>query len=445
MATGQNASQPLIPLNTEAYGDALAHVIRVVSSEDGNQEQVLGQAWLCGFHKLITCGHVVDAYLNELETLVVRFPQSGNRYPISEIKLHQNFMRDPQLNQLVKFDVALLVVDLSYPESEARPLPIAYDRNLPNQLALTAVRFPTHLGQFSSALNPLAQMGRLLGRLRKEDNYHLLHDLALSPGDSGSAIFDDYTVVALHCGDTASLPGLNLPTTSIRLALWIDALKELGVEPNAIVEEPSNTPSPAPLIAAFIAMFIVSLAGMGWFLASKDIDSHKVEKAQVEPLNLQFNRPKNGYKYGEEAKILLTSRSSCNVYIFGEVPAEQLKKPDDLRVYRIYPPEDFKEQSLLTPGQIRTIDSVGPYPILVSERPDKLHIFALNLSVPKLELADAYEINRDNPKKSKILDDSKTLQAALALEEKYPEGVMHIIMDGPVSEPKISEVPVVQK
>jgi hypothetical protein len=81
----------------------------------------------------------------------------------------------------------------------------------------------------------------------------------------------------------------------------------------------------------------------------------------------------------------------------------------------------------------------------VSERPDKLHIFALNLSVPKLELADAYEINRDNPKKSKILDDSKTLQAALALEEKYPEGVMHIIMDGPVSEPKISEVPVVQK
>jgi hypothetical protein len=445
VATGQNASQPLIPLNTEAYGDALAHVIRVVSSEDGNQEQVLGQAWLCGFHKLITCGHVVDAYLNELETLVVRFPQSGNRYPISEIKLHQNFMRDPQLNQLVKFDVALLVVDLSYPESEARPLPIAYDRNLPNQLALTAVRFPTHLGQFSSALNPLAQMGRLLGRLRKEDNYHLLHDLALSPGDSGSAIFDDYTVVALHCGDTASLPGLNLPTTSIRLALWIDALKELGVEPNAIVEEPSNTPSPAPLIAAFIAMFIVSLAGMGWFLASKDIDSHKVEKAQVEPLNLQFNRPKNGYKYGEEAKILLTSRSSCNVYIFGEVPAEQLKKPDDLRVYRIYPPEDFKEQSLLTPGQIRTIDSVGPYPILVSERPDKLHIFALNLSVPKLELADAYEINRDNPKKSKILDDSKTLQAALALEEKYPEGVMHIIMDGPVSEPKISEVPVVQK
>ncbi len=445
MATGQNASQPLIPLNTEAYGDALAHVIRVVSSEDGNQEQVLGQAWLCGFHKLITCGHVVDAYLNELETLVVRFPQSGNRYPISEIKLHPNFMRDPQLNQLVKFDVALLVVDLSYPESEARPLPIAYDRNLPNQLALTAVRFPTHLGQFSSALNPLAQMGRLLGRLRKEDNYHLLHDLALSPGDSGSAIFDDYTVVALHCGDTASLPGLNLPTTSIRLALWIDALKELGVETNAIVEEPSNTPSPAPLIAAFIAMFIVSLAGMGWFLASKDIDSHKVEKAQVEPLNLQFNRPKNGYKYGEEAKILLTSRSSCNVYIFGEVPAEQLKKPDDLRVYRIYPPEDFKEQSLLTPGQIRTIDSVGPYPILVSERPDKLHIFALNLSVPKLELADAYEINRDNPKKSKILDDSKTLQAALALEEKYPEGVMHIIMDGPVSEPKISEVPVVQK
>jgi hypothetical protein len=236
-----------------------------------------------------------------------------------------------------------------------------------------------------------------------------------------------------------------LPTTSIRLALWIDALKELGIEPNAIVEEPTNTPSPAPLIVAFIAMFVLSLAGVGWFFASKDIDSHKVEKAQVEPINLQFNRPRNGYKYGEEAKILLTSRSSCNVYIFGEVPTDQLKKPDDIRIYRIYPPEDFKEQSLLTLGQIRTIDSVGPYPILVSERPDKLHIFALNLSVPKLELAGAYEINRDDPKKSKMLDDSATLKEAQALEEKYPEGVMHVVMDGPVADPKISEAPVEQK
>lgn len=445
MATGQNASQPLIPLNTEAYGDALAHVIRVVSTQDGNQEQVLGQAWLCGFHKLVTCGHVIDAHIGELETLVVRFPQSGNRYPISEIKLHPNFTRDPQLNQLVKFDVALLIVDLSYPESEARPLPIAYDRNLPTQLALTAVRFPTHLGQFSSALNPLAQMGRLLGRLRKEDNYHLLHDLALSPGDSGSAIFDDYTVVALHCGDTATLPGLNLPTTSIRLALWVDALKELGIEPNAIVEEPSNTPSAAPLVMAFIAMFVLSLAGASWFFASKDIDNHKVEKALVEPISLQFNKPRNGYKFKEEAKILLSSRSNCNVYIFGEVPGDLVLKKDDVRIYRIYPPEDFKEQSLLTPGQIRTIDSFGPYPILVSEQPDKLHIFALNLSVPKLELKPAYEINRKDLQKTKILDDSNTLKAAVELEEKYPEGVMHVIMDGPVSDPKLGEVAVESK
>jgi hypothetical protein len=445
VATGQNASQPLIPLNTEAYGDALAHVIRVVSTQDGNQEQVLGQAWLCGFHKLVTCGHVIDAHIDELETLVVRFPQSGNRYPISEIKLHPNFTRDPQLNQLVKFDVALLIVDLSYPESEARPLPIAYDRNLPTQLALTAVRFPTHLGQFSSALNPLAQMGRLLGRLRKEDNYHLLHDLALSPGDSGSAIFDDYTVVALHCGDTASLPGLNLPTTSIRLALWIDALKELGIEPNAIVEEPSNTPSPAPLVLAFIVTFIISLGAMGAFLAAKDIDGHKIEKTQLEPINLQFNRPKNGYKLKEEAKILITSRSSCNVYIFGEVPADQLKNPDDVKVYRCYPPEDFKELSLITKGQIRSIDTLGPYPFLVNDRPDKLHIFALNLSVPKLDLKAAYKINRDNPKNSIMLDDSNTLKAAIALEEKYPEGVMHIIMDGPVSDPKLGEVAVESK
>lgn len=436
MATGQNASQPLIPLNTEAYGDALAHVIKVETTDAGRQEQVLGQAWLAGYNQLITCGHVIEAQMNELQTLVVHFPQSGNRYPISEIKLHPKFNRDPQLNHLVKYDAALLVVELGAPESDAHALPIAYDRTLPTQLALTAVRFPTHLGQFSSSLNPLAQMGRLLGPLRKQDNFHLLHDLALSPGDSGSAIFDDYTVVAMHCGDTASLPGLNLPTTSIRMALFVDALKDLGIEANAIVEEPNSTPSVVPLIVGFIAAFLVSLASVAYFTGGKDVEGHKITHGSVEPLTIQFNQPRTGYSYRQEARIVLTSRSTCNVYIFGEVPPEQyhLLKEGDPKVYRCYPPSALENLSLIKKGQIREIDTYGPFPIKVDTLVNKFHVFALNPSVPSLALSPAFDHSIENPR---ILDDSKTLEAAKQLEEKYPNDVMHVVMEGPVADPNL--------
>src|SRR5437660_1430389 len=82
------------------------------------------------------------------------------------------------------------------------------------------------LGQLSAALQPLTQDGRFLGLLRKHDSFHLLHDVPLAPGDSGAPLCFGNRVVAIHCGDTATLPGLNLPTTSIRLALWVDSLRE---------------------------------------------------------------------------------------------------------------------------------------------------------------------------------------------------------------------------
>ncbi len=448
MATGQNLSQSMAPLDIEAYGDALAHIIKVEISENGKQEQVLGQAWLVGFNKLITCGHVVDGHLDDLPALAVRFPKSGSQYAINEIKLHPNFMRDPQLNHLVKFDAALLSVDLSFPESEATPLPIAYDRNLPTQLSLTAVRFPTHLGQFSS-LNPLAQMGRLLGPLRKQDNFHLLHDLALSPGDSGSAIFDEYTVVAMHCGDTASLPGLNLPTTSIRLCLSIDALKELGVQANSIVEEPNTSPSTLPLVASFILAFLTAFVAAAFYLGGKEVDAHKVEKPAIEPINVQFNRPKNGYMLNEKCEIVIKPRSSCYVYVFGEVSpgqakttlAERIKSnpaAKEVRVYRCYPPENFDNLALINKGDIGKIDRLGPFPLKVNDKPDKFHVFAVKPELGAMKLDKAYETQG---KEQVMLDDSKTMQALIERREKDPDGVMHIVMEGPVADAKLGMAP----
>jgi hypothetical protein len=234
----------------EIFAAALAHVLKVEAGE----EKILGQCWLAGSGHLITCGHVVEPYMSQPESLTVRFPDSGNRYSVNAIRLHPSFLR--QADQLVKFDAAVLDANLVSPERDAAPMPIAFGRPLKSNEPVWTVRFPVHLGNLTAAPSPLAQQGTLLGPLRKFDEFHILHDLALAPGDSGAPILDGNIVVGMHCGDTASLPGLNLPTTSIRLALWIDALRELGVAETA--SYPEEVPAGGHAFIA-LACFLVAL------------------------------------------------------------------------------------------------------------------------------------------------------------------------------------------
>lgn len=420
-------------LNPEAFGDALAHIVLV---GNGEESQVLGQAWLAGRGKLITCGHVVAPYISDLSSLELRFPQSGNSYQnISEIRLHPSYGTEQGSNQLIKFDAALIICNLRGPEAEARPLPIAFNRPLPSQMQLTAVRYPTHLGQFGTAPNPLAQLGHMLGPLGKDDSYHLLHDLALAPGDSGSAIFDKYTVVAMHCGDTATLPGLNLPTTAIRMCLWVDALKDLGIDANTIVEEVGDQASPVPAVLAFLAAFVIAFAAVAYFLANPIVTAHPVDRPVVEPLDIKFNKARNGYEYGDLAKITLVPRSKCHVYIFGEPPAGDTvskAKQEFVKYYRCYPPEGASEFATLNVGDIRYIDSLGPFPFKVDDSLHKFHVFVLNSNLKPLTLTPAYTDKAP-------LEQESVVQQAMELKEKNPDDVIYIVMDGPVSTPKKSE------
>ena len=219
----QNSSAQILE-NPEIFAGSLAHILH----KENGKMTVVGQAWLAGPNKLVTCGHVVEPFLSDSSRLAVTFPASGAQYSIDSIRLHPNFNREA--DQLVKFDAAVLSIRLRNQELLATPLPLRYEQGLKNQDTLWTFRYPAHLGALSSAPDPLKQSGQYLGRLRKQDYFHLLHDLPLSPGDSGAALFSSEGVVGIHCGDTASLPGLNLPTTSIRLALWVDALKDLGIE-----------------------------------------------------------------------------------------------------------------------------------------------------------------------------------------------------------------------
>ena len=250
--------------SADQFSGSLGHVLK---TENG-KTAVIGQAWMAQPGTLVTCGHVVEPFLKQASMLIVKFPASGNEYKIDSIKIHPSFVR--QQDELINFDAAVLSLRLKEPELSAPPLPIKFDVSLRNQQTLLAVRYPAHLGSLSSSSDALSQTGHFLGHLRKHDNFHLLHDLALAPGDSGAPILNEGGVVAIHCGDTASLPGLNLPTTSIRLALWIDALRELGLSETApVVTAQERRLSPLEcgyivLIAFLISFSVAMLDFVAW-------------------------------------------------------------------------------------------------------------------------------------------------------------------------------------
>ncbi|MBX9722633.1 MAG: serine protease, partial [Candidatus Obscuribacterales bacterium] len=141
MPTSQKSrSKDTLVQNPGKFGNALANVLSV----EGGREVVLGQAWIAAPGRLVTCGHVVERFVNAPSLLIVRFPQSGNKYQIKSIRLHPSYVRQP--DQLVKFDAAVLEVILQAPESAALPLPFSYEQEITTNEKLWAIHYPTHLG-----------------------------------------------------------------------------------------------------------------------------------------------------------------------------------------------------------------------------------------------------------------------------------------------------------
>jgi len=294
--------------NPEIFAGALAHVVK----HEGGDE-ILGQCWLVDKGKLVTCGHVVEQFITHPNSLSIKFPSSGNRYEVKSIHLHPSFVR--QADQLVKFDAAVIEADLVAPESTAKPLPIVYERTLKSNERIWTVRFPVHIGGLSAAPQPLAQTGTMLGFLRKFDTFHLLHDLALSPGDSGAALFEGNSVIGIHCGDTASVPGLNLPTTSIRLFLWVDALRELGIKETPLSERQSEAresmaAGAVVMLLSFLVTFVVCAVGL-FFLGDGDRAlSLKPLKQPPLELSIDKNAP------GSNGHLSITARANSFYRLF---------------------------------------------------------------------------------------------------------------------------------
>jgi len=404
-----------VPENPDVFSAALANVIRL----DGDKETIIGQAWKAAPNLLVTCGHVVEPFVSSSKSLQIKFPSSGNRYAVREVRLHPSFAR--QADQLVTFDAAILLVDLSGPEREANALPITYSKELRNFQPLSAVRYPVHLGQYSSAPAPLAQLGRMLGELRRSDSYHILHDLALAPGDSGSPIFDDTSVVAMHCGDTASLPGLNLPTTSIRLALWIDAMKELGVEENLKQARPKSAiVSASPLLAFFLAAIVVFLIS-GGLLAKPLVDSWTITQPPIKPISIGFNKARTDYYEGEPLIINFQTTSDCFVHLF---------EIDGNKVTLLYP--EAGKQMINKPQYPVYVKTIGDRPIGVGKDPSKfLWVVLLNSKDRLLEDRDR-KAGDDNMGLLNISTD-ELMDRIDRIAKEDPQGILHVAMDGPIA------------
>lgn len=411
-------------LKADQYAGSLAHVIKI--DGEGGREQVLGQAWLAAYNKLATAGHVVEAFIANPSQIIISFPNSGNRYQVKEIKLHPSFVRQP--DQLVKFDTAVISVELHGQESIARPLPIVYEKVLNAQDSLSAIRYPIHLGQFSSAVNPLIQTGSLLGPLRKHDNFHLLHDLGLSPGDSGAPVFDGESVVAIHCGDTATLPGLNLPTTSIRLALWIDALRDLGIDAPSQTQlaEPQSL-SPLPFALALALTCLASFAIVSFIMISPVAQSYQIQKPGIKPVKITLNHPRKGFKTGQVAQFTITPGSDSYLYLYWQLGLNDWG--------RGFPPVKGAEVNKISAGKFISIDRLSNDFIRVDPNPQKMRLIAISTTLPPLELAESNY--RSNKESSVLVPLNGEIAQAEALKEKYPDQVLDIQFDGPVADPRL--------
>lgn len=410
-----------LEVDTDAVGNSLAQIIVL----DNGQEQVIGQAWLAAPNKLVTCAHVISKYLNNPELLIVKFLASGNTYNLGlggKIHLHPKFQVDAGKEKLVKFDLVVLEVELSLPESQAKPIPVAFDMKLPAQEALCAIRYPSHLGQFTTTVSPVAQVGRFLGPLKKDDPYHLLHDLALAPGDSGCPLMSGNYLVAIHCGDTATLPGLNLPTTAIRLAVSVDALKELGIKGSSPVTSNRTVITVAQGVVAFLLVGLISFAILSAFLVLPKLGADGKEGTRIKPISVMFTKPLNGYKLAEEVEIALRTQSDCYVYLF---------YIEDNKALVLFPPIKTDKSARIEAGATRIVDGYGIYKLKADPSPNgKLHLLALISSVPPVEDKAMEEAVKTKACQLPI-DGDTLLQRIDNLRTQNPDEVFYEVIDAP--------------
>ncbi len=403
-----------MPGDPESLSSSLAHV---VASREG-EDVILGQAWLAGPGKLVTCGHVVEEHKRNPAGVTVKFPLSGNRYVVREVRMHPTYGQKGK-EQLIRFDLAVLHVDLMEADAHAPLLPITYDKYeaIPAQQALTAIRYPSHLGQLTTSQFPLAQVGRYLGLLKKTDRFHLLHDLALAPGDSGSPIFDGDSVIAVHCGDTATLPGLNLPTTSIRLAVSIEALRALEIAETKPLNNPNPLYAVGPGLLAFVITALISFSAVAYLLLAPSFKSWMLENSSLGRMTISFNEALDKYRELQVVEIDISPERHCFLKIY---------YTEDNKALILYPPPGSESVSELNAGTLRKLDGFGKYKLKANSKPGgKIHVLVLKNDRPIVEKKEMKQVDSEVCELP-ITADELEKRILTAVEDKDNECILQV-------------------
>ncbi|MBZ0186380.1 MAG: DUF4388 domain-containing protein, partial [Candidatus Obscuribacterales bacterium] len=73
---------------------------------------------------------------------------------------------------------------------------------------------------------PMFRQGCLLGQIREQDKWHLLHNVRLVPEATGSPMFKDDKVIGMHCGSLPPNYSNRSGDNNLQAMLWVDSIVE---------------------------------------------------------------------------------------------------------------------------------------------------------------------------------------------------------------------------
>lgn len=100
------------------------------------------------------------------------------------------------------------------------PLSMAVNTPLNPEDKITNIHIDIETGR------ALAREGQLLGTVRNQDKYHLLHNVTLVPEATGSPLFKENLVIGMHCGPMPPSYTNRGPNNELQGMLWVDSIVE---------------------------------------------------------------------------------------------------------------------------------------------------------------------------------------------------------------------------
>ncbi len=120
--------------------------------------------------------------------------------------------------------------------------------NLSVQAKLSPWDSITNVHRDTTSSEAMVRTGALLGTLRQDDPWHLIHNIRLVPESAGSPIFKDDQVIGMHCGKLPPDEFAQNQDGSLQAMLWVDAVVDClksGGE-NQLVQKLTLVDAPTP-------------------------------------------------------------------------------------------------------------------------------------------------------------------------------------------------------